>query len=347
MRELLIGDMHFGIKTNSVEWLNKQLAFMRTQLFDAIREEAVDRIVFLGDLTDVRYSINQQVGIELQNVVDEMSTLFAKVNPNGYIVFLAGNHDYYSPLEEYSHYNSYRLLFGEDFLELHPNVIFVDDEPLLKDDSLFLPWYWTENTEHFDELLYRYKFGKEVKCVYCHADLLVWPGGRIASLRGVPVYAGHIHNIQEDTFAHLYNIGAAAAFTMNDVNQDRYIYVVEDFNIVKKIVNTTTPRFIRIYNEEIFTAGPEQLSNAIVQICISKSKFNLAENKEQIKVLMEKYSDSLIRVHPIDDSIRPDMAYVPTEGMTPNIHEYIKTNIPDKYKSKFDYISTIVTNKQS
>ena len=66
MRDLIIGDMHIGIKNNSISWLESQLEFFDKQIFDIIENKNIERVIFLGDLSDIRYSINQQVGIELQ-----------------------------------------------------------------------------------------------------------------------------------------------------------------------------------------------------------------------------------------------------------------------------------------
>ena len=99
MRELVIGDLHFGIKNNSVTWLESQLSFFEKQIFNIIKSEDLNRIVFLGDVTDVRYAINQQVGIEVKNIIRKLAKNFNKD-----IYFVCGNHDYYSPLEEFINY---------------------------------------------------------------------------------------------------------------------------------------------------------------------------------------------------------------------------------------------------
>ena len=160
MRELVIGDVHFGVKSNSVEWLTKQCKLFDTQITDIIKTKDIQRVVFLGDVFDVRYSINQQVASEVKECIRKIALLCQQKNI--YVVFVAGNHDYYSPLEEAARYNAYETVFGSEFARVHPNVIFVTKDPVLKDDSLFLPWYWTDNTDHFDELLYTYDFGREV-----------------------------------------------------------------------------------------------------------------------------------------------------------------------------------------
>ena len=96
MRALVIGDLHFGIKSNSLSWLESQLKFFKDQIFVTIEEKNIDRIIFLGDVSDIRYSVNQQIGIELKKLFREMLNKF---NDKEFII-VAGNHDYYSPLLE-------------------------------------------------------------------------------------------------------------------------------------------------------------------------------------------------------------------------------------------------------
>lgn len=332
MRELLIGDLHFGIKNNSVTWLESQIEFFEKQIFDIVKKENLDRIIFLGDVTDVRYGINQQVGIEVKNIIRKLAKLFNKD-----IYFVCGNHDYYSPLEEFIMYNSYELLFGEEFLEKYPHVHFVTREPFLSNDgSLFLPFYWTENTDHFDELLYTYKFGYEVKAIYCHADLTCWPGARITALKGCPIYSGHIHYIVDDPLGNLHNVGAALSLTFNDVNQDRFVYIVEDYKIVKQIKNITTPQFKQLYNDKIFEATHETFDNSYIRLCISSSNINKAKYIDQIKYLKSTYLDSNIRINVIDDLDNGEMLSV--EGFNTNIQNYIEDNIPNHLISKYEYI---------
>ena len=88
MRELVIGDMHFGVKSNSVEWLNKQCELLNTQVTKIVKEGNIERIVFLGDVFDVRYSINQQVGIELKKLFRTMLNNY----PNITFIICAFNH---------------------------------------------------------------------------------------------------------------------------------------------------------------------------------------------------------------------------------------------------------------
>ena len=333
MRELVIGDLHFGIKNNSLTWLEQQLNFITNQVFPILENENIDRCIFLGDLTDIRYSINQQVGIELKKLFRTMLNNY----PNITFIICAGNHDYYSPLEEFASYNSYELIFGEEFLMVHKNLIIVNQDPYITEDgALFFPGYWTENDNHIDEILYNYDFNDEVKEIFCHTDLSQWPGARIAAFKGTPIYSGHIHFCYEDTMANLFNLGSACAFTFNDVNMDKYVYILEDYKIVKKIKNVTTPSFKRLYNEEIFNVTDDMFNNSYVQLCISSNNINKAKYVEQIKELKNTYVDSNIRLHTIDEDT--DMTTLSVATFNTNIETYIEDNIPEYLDEKYQII---------
>ncbi len=333
MRDLIIGDLHFGIKSNSVTWLESQLEFFDKQIFKTIEEKEVRRVIFLGDVSDIRYSINQQVGIELQRKFREMITKF----PNIMFYIVAGNHDYYSPLEEFAQYNVYEMIFSDEFLQVHKNLIIVNNDPLLTDDGcLMLPWYWTENPDHIDELLYNYDFSNDIKAIFCHTDLTTWPGARIASFKNTPIYSGHIHFIVEDQLCNLHNIGAALSLTFNDVNQDRYIYLLEDYKIIEKIKNVTTPQFRRAYNEQIFDLGDDYFENSYVQLCISTTNVNKAKYVEQLSYLKSTYINSTIRIHIIDDNTNLETLNV--DGFNTNLESYIEQNIPEHLGDKYELI---------
>ena len=89
MRTLVVGDLHIGIKNNSLTWLESQLEFFDKQIFETIQNKEIKRVIFLGDIYDIRYSVNQQVGIELQKKVRQMLTQF----PDVHFFMIAGNHD--------------------------------------------------------------------------------------------------------------------------------------------------------------------------------------------------------------------------------------------------------------
>lgn len=343
MDTLLIGDCHFGVRTNSQTWLRQQTEFFTDTVTARLSHGDINKVVVLGDLFDVRYAINGLVGVTVKDMLRALCDGFPDVK----FCILAGNHDYYTPNEEDMHVNAYETVFGYEFTDVHRNLKLVTREPWLdmEDGSLMLPWYWTENSEHFDELLYRYRMNEDVKCIYAHADLTVWPGGRIAALKHVPVYSGHIHYIVDDTFTNLHNVGAAFALTFADINQERYIYILDgqDFHVKERIANHTTPRFIRLFNDEIFTAPEDAFRNTYVQICLSAQNTIKAKFKERVRELKTKYLESDIRVHIVDRE--QDMDVVSAEGFNTDIDRYIEDNIPENLDSKYRMIHDRIAGK--
>ena len=125
MRNLVIGDIHFGIKTNNTAWMESQLKLIEKQVIKEAIDNDVDNVIFLGDLFDIRYAINQVIGINVQRLVRKMSVALY----NKGIVFIAGNHDYYSPIESLSEYNAYDLVFPPEFLDANRNITIVNKDP--------------------------------------------------------------------------------------------------------------------------------------------------------------------------------------------------------------------------
>ena len=184
MKTLVIGDVHFGCKSNNISWLDMQLKFFNDQVIPEIRSGDYDNIVFLGDVFDVRYSINEQVGIEVKDLFRRLASISKE------IFIVAGNHDYYSPLQEFQRYNAYSLAFGPEFTDAYPNLHFITEAPLESDGMLFLPWYYTEDDGLLKKALSQHQ---DTKIIYCHTDLQSWDSDKVALVNGKTIYSGHIH----------------------------------------------------------------------------------------------------------------------------------------------------------
>lgn len=356
---LVIGDVHFGIKSNSIPWLESQLKFFREQLFPIIENAElynISDIVFLGDLFDIRYSTNNYISIEIKKLFREMISLIE--NTDVKIFCLAGNHDYYSPIEELKEYNTYESVFGEEFLykygEDFQYVTDKDSLVLKYNDNIgigniiLLPWYETENREkfkkHIKDIILFNKTNKEnpVRAIYCHTDLEpeFADDPEIASALkelDIPIYSGHIHYMYTNKEKKFYNLGACCAFTFNDANQSRYVYIInEKENKCVRIENVTTPKFIILRDEEIFDENPKYYNNNYVEFIISECNKNQLRYKEQITKLKLQYPSSNIRVKIVTDST----LFCTNNGISinTNIEQYIENNIPDNLKDNLNII---------
>lgn len=339
MKQLLVGDCHFGTSSNSVVWLENQLKFFNTQFIEVLDSREIDRVVFLGDLTDIRYSINQQVGIELKNMIRNLSNKY----PAKEFFFIAGNHDYYSPLEEFHEYNSYELIFGEEFVQAHPNIRIINNEPYYDNDgNLYLPWYYTANFQHFSDLLYSINV-KELKNIFCHDDLSKWDFSRTSLFNNAKVWSGHIHNggILENN--NLIHVGSIFSFNFSDVNTVKYLYLIDESGIIEKIENKITPKFKRFFNDEIFNLTEEDFINSYVQLCIYKTNINKLMYIERIKDIKANYTQYNLRIQILDNSIGEtlELSY-----FNANIDNYIHDNIPDYLNNKYETVKTKIENNK-
>lgn len=338
MRQLLIGDCHFGIGSNSIIWLENQLKFFNTQIIDILDNKNIDRVVFLGDLFDIRYSINQQIGIELKNLIRQLITKYENIE----FFFIAGNHDYFSPLEEFHQYNAYDLVFGEEFTIVHKNTKFINNTPYFDHNgNLYLPWYYTENFQNFSDVFYQ--IDEPIKNIFCHDDLSKWDYSRTMMLKGARIYSGHIHFINVQPEQNLFNLGAAFAFNFNDVNSKRYVYILDENEIVEKIENITTPKFKRYFNENIFDLTEEDFKNAYVQLCIFNTNINKARYIERIKEIKSKYAEYNIKIQIIDNSQGEtlELSY-----FNANIDKYIEENVPEYLNDKFIIVKEKINTKE-
>ena len=338
MKQLLIGDCHFGTSSNSIVWLENQLKFFHTQFIEVLDSREIDRIVFLGDLTDIRYSINQQVGIELKNLIRGLLNKY----PNKEFFFVAGNHDYYSPLEEFHEYNSYELMFGEEFVQVHQNIKIINNEPYYDNcGNLYLPWYYTENFQHFSDLLYSINV-KELKNIFCHDDLMKWDYSRTSLFSNAKVWSGHIHNAREFDNPNLIQIGSMFSFNFSDVNTTKHMYLIDDNGLVEKIENKVSPKFKRFFNDEIFDLTEEDFDNAYVQVCIFKTNINQLKYIERIKEIKSNYAQYNLRIQIIDNSLGEtlELSY-----FNANIDNYINENIPDYLTNKYEIVKDKIQNK--
>jgi hypothetical protein len=347
MRNLVIGDLHFGTKTNNTQWIEHHINYFNNQLINEIKTNHYDRIIFLGDLTDIRHAINQHVGCELKNCIRKLSIEYSKSNSIGKIIFVAGNHDYYSPLREFEKYNSYELLFGEEFTQVYSNITFVNNIPFydLADNALYLPWFYTEDQDLLISKLKEIKSKFNVETLYCHADLITWDDNIKNILGSTQVYSGHIHHYWEE--GNLHNLCAALPLNFNDVNEKRYIHVIDDGVITKRIENITTPLFKRIYNEQIFEEIQVSFfENSFVQLFIDKQNINKANYIERIKEIKkeygEQYSISVKLYENINEIEKMEFAPIQT-----NINEFIKTNVPDHLNDKYIMIKEQIENKHN
>lgn len=209
----VITDTHFGIKNNSQRWLAKQrdgineiLCYIQRYKLENPENEVV--LIHCGDVFDSRSSINPMVLKEVRDM------LYGLADEVGRFYILGGNHDYYSPQEEYLDVNTLDLLL------YHSNITLVTDGYMTGVvDGVkmgFIPWYSVDGKQQTVSSI----LNKErMDIVFTHTDLFGKPDF------GVPVVSGHIHTPQR--FGRNFNICSTFATTFADANSERGFYTFD------------------------------------------------------------------------------------------------------------------------
>lgn len=238
MNLLLITDTHFGVKQNSITWLNSQMDYLEKQVIPLLKEHPDTIIIHMGDVFDSRSSISTYVARRVVDVFNKMRGLCQK------FVIIGGNHDYYSPNQD--SIETLSLLFDPVMFTL------VTTKYMLDGDRLYVPWYvWLNEQDVLAEVVKH----RRVRAIFTHADLehgYVHPG-----LKYTTIFSGHIHipNLGHD---HHYTLGSCYAQSFADANQERgcFFWDLDNRAFPSFVPNQQSIRFWRLYNEQILESTP-------------------------------------------------------------------------------------------
>jgi DNA repair exonuclease SbcCD nuclease subunit len=213
-RYLLVGDPH--VTPRELEDCQK--------LADLIVEQAtikkVEGVIFLGDLYHAN-SIVHTPAIEFWNTLFER-LYYLKLN----IISLVGNHDQFSPTIRHPH----ALIIHRGKSEIR-HVIVVDETMGM---GIFgcMPYY-SDPDEFLKQALLLKERNPDISTLICHQTFngAKFNEGFYAKDSVDPskvpfnIISGHIHS--EHTFGNVWYPGSPRWRTLNDANQNKYIYVVD------------------------------------------------------------------------------------------------------------------------
>lgn len=321
MKTILFSDTHFGIKQNSITWMNSQIDFIYKEFIPCIKylQQSDDvRVIHCGDVFDSRSSINPFIA----NTVRQAFIEITKLCP---VYIIAGNHDFYSPNDDSISSLDLILSSIDNLTIIKNNVEFLLDD---NDDieSMLVPWYEFEKIDNLNKIIKEY----QPKNIFCHADLTHLSNEHKELLKNLTVYSGHIHTPQKDN--NLITLGSTFALTFADCNDERGFYIFDNktnellFVAAKNII-----KFYRFYNDEIFKIDVDKYKRDYIEIYIDK--INLLNDKytKQISLLNSKIHNINVipntEIQQISENI---------EFKNYNIEEICKENIPEELKEKFN-----------
>lgn len=253
-RAFLVSDTHFGVRNNSIEWLQIQKDYFYNFFIPLLEEnkQPGDFILHCGDVFDSRNSLNLLV-------MNETITIFEKLAEIMPVIIILGNHDIWK--KSSNDVNSLKTM------KWIPNIFIFEEPEVLQMGSkklLLMPW--------------RNGIEEEQKCIetnkadylFCHTDVNGLKFNKHTEVdHGIEfdklakfkkVYSGHIHYTQGK--GNFRMLGCPYPMTRSDIGNNKSIWLLdlESGNEIQ-FENTYSPRFIRILFDKLLELTIEQINN--------------------------------------------------------------------------------------
>jgi DNA repair exonuclease SbcCD nuclease subunit len=242
----VLGDLHLGVRANSVEWLEIQQEFFEKVLIPTLKKEVKpgDVLVQVGDAFDNRQSVNLRV---LSYSVDLFERL-GKILP---VHVICGNHDIWAKKSN--------DITSIDALKWIPNVSIYKKPKQFNwagKNVLLMPW--RRDSEHEIETLAKYP---TANIVMCHSEVSgVSLNAKVKNLHGTDtesykgydaVYSGHIHYRQRKGTLRL--VGTPYQLTRSDANNAKGFDLVDLETMEETFFeNTISPKFLKFNLKSLY-----------------------------------------------------------------------------------------------
>lgn len=276
----LVGDLHLGIKSNSIEWLQIQKDFLLDFLLnqtDSDFDEDRDVLFLEGDIFHSRESINVRIHDEALTIFKRLSEKFKRG-----IYIIIGNHDVY--------YKDRNVVHSLKAISHIADNIHVFENPeilTINGTHNFLMLPWVEDINRINQIISDHRDLCEY--IVCHADIKglrfnkwtkVEHGIEVDMLSSYRrVYAGHIHHRQE--FKNVLYTGTPYQMDRGDRDNVKGFYeltLTEDSIIERFVENTQSPVYQKFDIYELLEMPTDEviskLNNSFVDVMISVNFVN-------------------------------------------------------------------------
>lgn len=357
----VLGDLHLGIKNNSIEWSEIQLGFLIDFFLKAVDEIGFDPerdiLIQMGDWHHVRESTNTRI----QEVSIDLARIFSQKFKRGVYV-IVGNHDVY-----YKDRTDVHSLMGFD--RMYDNFkIFTDPHQLKINNHRVLMLPWIEDAENLKQAVLQ---NRAVDYVFCHADVkgavlnkmtTVGHGLDYSDLaKFKKVYSGHIHIRQHRE--NLIYVGTPYEMDRGDRGNEKGFYVL-DFSQEKVseqfISNIYSPKHVKYEITELLDLSraeiQQKFKNNFVDVMIESEfskNFPMGSFTEMIKDFGQRkveffsYSKELKKTKSeveIDSNYEYNIFKVLEDHLQSScLTDNFKSQVVEKFKKIYD---TLKTNNQ-
>jgi len=252
----LISDLHFGVRSNSLEWLVNHKNFFYDFYIPFIKKNAKpnDILWVLGDWFDNR----QLLDIYVMNTSIDIIMSLSEILP---VYFLIGNHDIYKKYDtDVNSVAAFRHI---------PNV-FVYEKPVIitnKKSSIFImPWVGNKEDEE------KFILTNPADYIFCHTDIsgfqydnnrLINKGIDVSEIKTLKrLFSGHIHKRQEHD--KLIYIGCPYHTKRSDIGNSKGVYIFNpENNLVQFEANNYSPIFQKTLLETLLELNLSEISKVL------------------------------------------------------------------------------------
>lgn len=267
-RAFLISDTHFGVRSNSVEWMEIQRDYFENFFIPLLKNnmQPGDVLLHLGDMFDSRQTIN----IKVLNFAQEIFEKIAKIIP---VHIIVGNHDIYQ--KRSNNINSLTIFKWTKNIHVYTEPCILKSNTH-KNKIVLLPWEDDPNIQKENII------NAASNYAFCHTDIQnIKFNKKVLIEKGIPaeiyknykgVYTGHIHYTQK--YSNIRVIGSPYEITRSDSGNQKGIWMIDFINDKEAYFeNTESPKFLKLKLSTVidFTLkeAKEKFHNNFIDILIS------------------------------------------------------------------------------
>lgn len=316
-RVWVLGDLHFGVRANSVEWLEIQQDFFEQVFIPTLKKHVKpgDVLVQVGDTFDNRQSVNLRV---LHYAIE----LFEKLGKILPVHVICGNHDIWAKKSN--------EVSSIDTLKWIPNVqVYKKPKSFKWHDKEILLMPWRRDSDHEVETLLKFP---KTDIVFCHSEVAgVALNSKVRNQHGTDtesyknytaVYSGHIHYRQKKGKLRL--VGTPYELTRSDSGNPKGFDLVDLETMEETFFqNNVSPKFLKFNLKSLYMVQlgefKDQIKNNFVDLYVP-SKIATSSALSKLINKVQKISRK------IEPSIYEDESMVDTDL-------YDMDQIEDLYKN--------------
>lgn len=266
-RSWLISDIHFGVRSSSLEWIEIHKHYFNEFFIPLINSNKKDGdcIIIAGDIFESRQSLNILVMNEAMGIIKQLTEIMP-------VLIIVGNHDIYR--RNSNEVNSPMIFQWMDNIEIF------SDHTILKffgnKTALMLPWVEEQAellsiiAENPADYLFLHS---DITGIKYNKQILISQGLNPDSVSNFKrVYTGHIHYAQQTKNIRV--LGCPFQLTRSDRGNTKSVWLFDmENNTEERFENEVSPKFLKINLESLFdktlTEVKDKFNNNFVDIMIN------------------------------------------------------------------------------